>query len=69
MSGMDRIERRLNDNELPALAQINHELSELCHWLNERRDIATAAAKLIPVEDSLTHLVIEIREKQPRIRP
>jgi hypothetical protein len=37
-----------------------HDLSELCPWLNERRDIAMAA-KLIPIVDRLTRL-LDMRE-------
>jgi hypothetical protein len=31
---------------------------QLCKWLNERRDMATSA-KLIPLVDDLTHILVE----------
>jgi hypothetical protein len=53
----------MSDQDLNAIAAINSELAELCKWVNKRRDIATAA-KLIPITDRLTRLLIEIRERQ-----
>jgi hypothetical protein len=61
---LNRPTHDLTQLQVEALAGINHERSELYHWLNERRDIATAA-KLIPIVTRLTHLLIVIREKQP----
>jgi hypothetical protein len=36
---------------------------QLCHWLNEKRDMATSS-RLIPITDELTHLVAELSVKR-----
>jgi hypothetical protein len=45
------------------LSRIHDERMQVCRWLNEKRDTATAS-RLIPITDDLTHLVAEISVKK-----
>jgi hypothetical protein len=45
-------------------SQINDDLVEHLKWLLEKKDL-DALAKLIPIVDRLTHLLIEIGPKKP----
>jgi len=49
----------MDDDRYKRLFAINTKLIELCGWLNERDDVATAS-RLIPIVDDLTNLVAEI---------
>ncbi len=49
---------------LDRLSQINDDLVEHLKFLLERKDL-DALAKLIPIVDRLTHLLIELGEKKP----
>jgi hypothetical protein len=48
----------INDDTFKQLPRINDELMQLCKWLNEKRDLDTSS-RLIPLEDDLTHILIE----------
>ena len=48
----------IDDDTNNQLLRINDELIQLCKWLNERRDIETLA-RLIPLVDDLTHILLE----------
>jgi hypothetical protein len=50
---------------LDSLSQINDDLVEHLKWLLEKKDL-DALAKLIPIVDGLTHLLIEIGQKETR---
>jgi hypothetical protein len=53
----------MDNDKFLRLLKINEELMEICDWLNEQRDIATAS-RLIPITDDLTHLVAEFSVKR-----
>jgi hypothetical protein len=55
----------MNDDMYQSLSRIHDELMQLCRWLNERRDIATAS-RPIPITDELTQLVVELSVKRKR---
>ena len=47
------------------LSQINDDLVLHLQWLLEKKDL-DAVSKLIPIVDRLTHLLIEIGQKETR---
>jgi hypothetical protein len=49
----------MNDEQFQLLCRIDDELIQLCKWLNESRDIASAS-RLIPIMDEVTILVAEV---------
>lgn len=48
----------IDDDTLKQLLRIDDELMQCASRLNERRDMATSA-KLIPLVDDLTHILVE----------
>jgi hypothetical protein len=48
----------IDDDTLKQLLRIDDELMQLCKWLNERRE-TTVSARLIPLGDDLTHILVE----------
>ena len=48
----------IDDDTLKQLLRINDERSQLCKWLNEKRDMETSS-RLILLVDDLTHILIE----------
>jgi hypothetical protein len=61
---MRQEETAMDKPTLDRLSQINNELVEHLKWLLEKRDL-DALAKLIPIVDRLTDLLIEIGSKKP----
>lgn len=59
-----RLRRRLGDDTFQRLSAINDRLIQLCDWLNDKQDLATAC-RLIPITDDLTRLVAEISIENP----
>ena len=55
----------MDDNSYQRLSQLHDELMQLCAWLNEKRDFATAS-RLMPITDDLPHLVAEITLRKNR---
>ena len=53
----------MDDDTYQRLSRLDEQLIQLCHWLNEKHDIATAS-RLIPIMDDLTHLVAELGVKK-----
>ena len=48
----------IDDDTLKQLLLTNDELSQVCKWLNDKRDMETSS-RLIPLVDDLTHILIE----------
>jgi hypothetical protein len=48
----------IDDDTLKQLLRIDDERMQLCNWLNELRE-TTISARLIPLVDDLTHILIE----------
>ena len=53
----------MNDETFQRLSRFDEQLIELCAWLNEKHDVATAS-RLIPIADDLTSLVAELSVKK-----
>jgi len=53
----------MDDEAFQRLCRIDGELIQLCNWLNEKRDVATAS-RLIPIMDEVTDLVAELSKKK-----
>jgi len=49
----------MNEDAYQRLSRIHDELMQLCHWLNEKRNEASAS-RLIPIPDDLRYLVVEL---------
>jgi hypothetical protein len=49
----------MDEDVFERLSSINDELLELCGWVNQRLDAATAE-RLVPIVDKLTRLVAEL---------
>ena len=45
----------MDDDTYQCLSRIDEQLMELCRWLNEKREFATAS-RLIPITDDLTRV-------------
>ena len=56
----------MDDEAFQRLNRIDDQLIEVCRWLNEKNDIATAS-RLIPIMDGLTRLVAELSVKRVAI--
>ena len=50
----------MDDDTYQRLSQIDEQLMELCRWLIEKRDVATAS-RLMPITEELTRLVAELK--------
>jgi hypothetical protein len=48
----------IDDDTLKQLLRIDDQPMQLCKWLNECRD-TTVSARLIPLVDDLTHILLE----------
>jgi hypothetical protein len=49
----------MNDDTYQRLSDINHQLIQLCVWLNSRGDPETAS-RLVPITYNLTRLVVDL---------
>src|SRR5262245_44113021 len=52
------LENTLNKDTFQRVLAINERLIQLCDWLHDQHDVATAS-RLIPITDDLTRLVAE----------
>jgi len=50
----------MDDDTYHRLNRIHDELMQVCRWLNEKRDVATAS-RLMPITEELTRLVAEVK--------
>jgi hypothetical protein len=50
----------MDDDTYQRLSRIDEQLMELCHWLIDKRDVATVP-RLMPITEELTRLVAEVK--------
>ena len=48
----------IDDGTLKQVVRINDELFKLCEWLSDKKELKISS-RLIPIVDSLTHIVFE----------
>jgi uncharacterized protein YicC (UPF0701 family) len=53
----------MDDDAYQRLNRIAEQLMELCRWVIEKRDVATAS-RLIPITEELTRLVAEVKDEK-----